>query len=424
MEVAGVNKITLYENKGVSLLRSVVEPEKLISISNSGTVDEFNYCVDVGFESEVEVGLNYTQLKKDKIEFYIQDFNKANRQLIERFQNSKCGYLIRVDFESGLNLLINNPMFFEETEKDFNKNSFVMSLAYKKQSELSYLDFSFENSLILTTTGGTVGITTENLETQSVDWGDGSKETLINNVEAINVYPALPIRNYDIILDNLNTTELLKVRNSNITGSIDLSTAISLYSLDFLLNNGITDIKFPENGVLMNVIQIGATGISNLDLSNTVISGRLDAGSIPSLISVSFKSSGNGIVNNLKFAGSGLTILDLTNVPISGTFDVSLSSNLSNLTFASSGNGSLSVFKAQLCDLPNIDFTVFANSDNVNITLQSNNFTATEHDNQLINLDATGWINGSLTIIAGNTARTAASDTAFNNLITKGWTIT
>lgn len=142
MEVAGVNKITLYENKGILLSRNVDNITILNSISNSGTIDVFDYCVDVNYSSDLEVGLNYTQLKKDAIEFFIQDFSKANRQLIERFQNSKCGYIVNIEYLSGLSLVIQEPLFFEETEKSFNNNSFVMTLAYKKETEKEYLELN------------------------------------------------------------------------------------------------------------------------------------------------------------------------------------------------------------------------------------------------------------------------------------------
>jgi len=99
-----------------------------------------------------------------------------------------------------------------------------------EEQKAEFKDYQGKNNLFLTTTGGTVGITTVNTETQSVTWGEGSKENLVDNVESTKVYPSLPVRNYQIKLDNWSTTSLVYASNSKLIGNIPESfyTAINL----------------------------------------------------------------------------------------------------------------------------------------------------------------------------------------------------
>lgn len=86
--------------------------------------------------------------------------------------------------------------------------------------------------------------------------------------------------------------------------------------------------------------------------------------------------------------------------------------------------GSITTFRIYGCAMPNINFNVFSNSDGCTIESYSNAMTSTEVDNQLINIDGTGWINGTLNIAGTNPGRTSNSDTEYANLISNGWTIT
>ena len=61
--------------------------------------------------------------------------------------------------------------------------------------------------------------------------------------------------------------------------------------------------------------------------------------------------------------------------------------------------------------------------DLANITIFNCNLSANSADNIIINLDNEGKSNGTLNL-TNNNGRTSLSDTAYNNLIVKGWTIT
>jgi hypothetical protein len=161
---------------------------------------------------------------------------------------------------------------------------------------------------------------------------------------------------------------------------------------------------------------------TSLDLSNVVFSSA----AVLLYINANFTNltmPSSGSINNFQCYFTSLSTINVSGVTISGIFIVRSQATLTSINLGV-GNGALTDFRINNTGLPNVDFSVFATSDGVSIQCQSCGWTATEHDNQLINLDATGWINGALNVITGNAARTAASDTAYNNLIANGWTIT
>ena len=214
--------------------------------------------------------------------------------------------------------------------------------------------------------------------------------------------------------------------NSNALTNADLSNMpirgnFSLHTLGFL-----SSITFASSGnglvTLWNTSTTALTVI-NLAIPNITVSTTFHCHSTISLVSLIFASSGNGVITQFFGYSCSYPALDFTNNPLGGDIRYYNNFSLTSVTHSSSGNGVLTKYYAYSTRIPNLDFTVFPTSDGVDIRLYSCSFTATEHDNQLINLDSTGWINGSLQILSGNTARTAASNTAHANLLGKGWSI-
>lgn len=163
------------------------------------------------------------------------------------------------------------------------------------------------------------------------------------------------------------------------------------------------------------------TGVINF--TNNPIGGTFYTYNNPNLTGFIFSLTGNTVITDFRIQNSGLAgTLELTNVPVGNIFWPH-DNNLTNILFSVLENTAL---LQGYCDdnaLQNLDFLNFPNSTPT-IRMFGNGMNAPEHDNQLINLDNTGWNNGTLQIIPGNTPRTAASDAAYNNLLVKGWTIT
>lgn len=190
-------------------------------------------------------------------------------------------------------------------------------------------------------------------------------------------------------------------------------------------NSNLASITFASSGnTKLTAFRAALCNLLSLDLSSVPIGTTFEVNNNTLLASITFASLGNTIVSKLIASTCNLSSLDLSNLPISGQVDISFNSNLASITFAGSGNAPINIFTMQNCNLPNIDFTIFGLNNSCTISQINNAFSSTEHDNQIINIDNTGAISGNLAILAGNNARTAASDTAYNSLIAKGWVIT
>lgn len=213
----------------------------------------------------------------------------------------------------------------------------------------------------------------------------------------------------------------------NFTGDFDLSN-ITVGGLFFIQSNpNLTGFIFATSGnsifTNFDASNCDITGIP--DFSNNPISGAFRIFSNPNMTNIIFATSGNALMTSA-FYGYNCDItgvLDVSNIPISANFIWRFNPNLTNVLFSATGNGAAGLFDNDNCSLQDLDFSNFTNSTPT-IEMDNNSMSAAEHDNQLINLNGTGWINGALDILTGNTARTSASDVAYNNLIANDWNIT
>jgi hypothetical protein len=219
----------------------------------------------------------------------------------------------------------------------------------------------------------------------------------------------------------------LRLQNNDISGTLDISNWLLSGILRVDGNASLTGFTFAPSGngtlSILYFQNCNITGSIDLATPDIKISNDVYGYNNAAFTGFAFATSGNSTIDNFRMYNCNIAAIDFSNVPIGNSAIFLLYSNpIASIIFAATGNGAILQAYLDSCQLPNIDFSVFATST-PNIRLQNNSFTATEHDNQLINLDATGWVNGILNILTGNTARTSASDTAYNNLITKGWTI-
>ncbi len=232
------------------------------------------------------------------------------------------------------------------------------------------------------------------------DWGDGGGDIpFVTNVELTKTYTVPGIKVAEIKGDFANITRF-RADNSKITAITNFQTG---HLTELILNNN---------------------SLTSLNLSNATVSGTFWLYSNSPLSSLIFATSGNGIISNVLLNGCNFSSLDFSNVGVQGAIQAA-GMGMTSVTFASSGNGALTgtcYFDGN--SLPGLDLSNFPSSTGITIRLANNSFTAGEHDNQLINNIPSSWVNSSLSIITGNTARTSASDAAYNNLIANGWAIT
>ena len=247
---------------------------------------------------------------------------------------------------------------------------------------------------------------------------------------------------YAYSIPTLNSITFASTGNALLTDIRIYSTGLSTINLAnnptggtnwFYDNPNLTTITFASTGnsPITSYRSYDCPNLSSIDFTNTPINGSLWSSNCASLTNLTF-----GVTNTkctfFDFSDCNLSTINLTNLPLdNGASGVNVqvdgNSGLGTFTLSSTGNNKLSNYNASSCNLPNQDFSVFTNSDGVTIQLQDNNMTSTEVDNQIINLGTTispTWANGTLNIAGTNAARTAASDTAYNNLIANGWSIT
>ena len=140
MQVAGIKNITLYENKDVAFsFPDISIHNEVNSILNSGTVDEINFCNDAKFKREIKRGENNKKLYTDTIEFYINDFTDVTLAIIKRLQVCRTGYIAKIEFLSGQIRIMQMPFFFNETERDFISDSYVLRASYRVNSNFNDL---------------------------------------------------------------------------------------------------------------------------------------------------------------------------------------------------------------------------------------------------------------------------------------------
>lgn len=172
--------------------------------------------------------------------------------------------------------------------------------------------------------------------------------------------------------------------------SIDVSNNVNLRVLRVHYNDiSVLDVS---SNTELEILECYATDITILDTSNCVYLIQLLTHST-NLTSLNVSNNVN--LENLRCQNTDLTSLDVSDC-------ISLTD--------------LRVFSSSLTDLDV--------SNNVNLTTlrcQTNPLTSTSKDNIYIDLYNHGLSNGTLVIDSG---RTAASDTARANLITKSWSIT
>jgi len=216
----------------------------------------------------------------------------------------------------------------------------------------------------------------------------------------------------------------INVASTGLIGTLDLSNNPVSGTFSSHTCPALTGITFAaSNTILTSLYLYGSNLTGGFSLASVPVSGTVRINGNSLLTGITFASTGNGTVTTLNAYLCDLTgTLDLSNVPLAGVVSITNNANLTNVTFSSSGNGALTSFDAHDCALTNLDFSVFATSNGVYISLTDNNMSATEVDNQIISLDATGWTGGVINIDGNNAGSTAASAAAITSLMGKGWT--
>lgn len=191
---------------------------------------------------------------------------------------------------------------------------------------------------------------------------------------------------------NTNTFSLIRTRNCNITGAVDLTPLTDIASVDFSTNTLLTDISLNNSNTLTS-FTMHNTGLSgSIDISNiTSIGGSIDIYQCPALTNVIFPTTTTASTSikgyNSNFTGTlnlsmftqlsgildfddntlmtGVTLpattgrftqIDFTNCNLTGIVDFSMLSNFTNiLTISGNTNLTAITFPTTSQDIRHID---------------------------------------------------------------------
>jgi len=311
------------------------------------------------------------------------------------------------------------------TDFDISDNEYV--------GNLNIIDAPVTGSLLVYSNPGLSGIdfslfgngTLTNLRFQSCDFTGRIDLGNVNISGTIFAFSNPNFTGFDFSTSGNGVVSSLNAGNCNITGILVLTNVRITNGLTILNNPLLTGVSFATSGNGQTEISAQNCNLTGpLILTNLPVKGSMRIETNPLLTGISFATSGNATLSGFRFQGCDITgVFDWSNLPVAGFIIGTGNANMTNVLFSATSNGVLTHFLMDGCNLTNLDFSTFPTSTPT-ITLTNNSFTATEHDNQLINLAATGWLNGTLNITTGNTARTSASDIAYNTLIANGWAIT
>jgi hypothetical protein len=238
----------------------------------------------------------------------------------------------------------------------------------------------------------------------TIDWGDGTSSAVTCN---------------GVLQVHTHTYGGLGIYTIRVLGTVHLITDFLCYSQSWV-SGDIASLS-------------GLVDLTYLSLSSTLVTG--DIASLSGMVDLTYLNLSNTAVSGDIAALSGmvdLTTLGLFSTGVSG--DITSLSGLVDLTYLNLRSTLVTGDIASLSGL--VDLTVlYLHSTSVsdytstplpawpgcNIRIYNLGLSSTEIDNFLIDLADGVGAGGSLTYIAGNSARTAASDTAVAALSAAGW---
>lgn len=234
----------------------------------------------------------------------------------------------------------------------------------------------------------------------------------------------------------LNITSLLLDNNSKII-DLDVSGFGSKFGGLFRAHTCalLESITVPTSTRAVTIEAYGNPNIPNIDVSTLTglgVTARFDSSGYQTITLPTTSVTASNFVVLYAYNSNITGVQDCT--PLANNFAGLIywygNPNLTGFLFPTSNNVVVGI-NISNCSLASLNITPLTGAnDNIVISLQNNLFTASAVNKLLADLDAKGWINGSLNIGGtGNAAPDGTSGgydglTAKANLVAKGWNIT
>ena len=244
VEQAGVYKITLIENKGVSVTRS---GDSITDISGTGQTIELENEQELALDFTPERGKNTRLLFQYQLNYKAFDLSKETKAIINQVKRSIYGWLAKVEFYNKDVKIILSPLRFDTGNVNNNvSNHYDLSLS---NSVLGQKMVAFTppdlTAMIVTVDASvsqsiTLGLNVATGEQGLIKWGDGSETDIIYSpsdyTDYSYTYTGSEVHDIEI---TLNITAFRIINFSNITingGEISQLTALTYLYLHSLPN--------------------------------------------------------------------------------------------------------------------------------------------------------------------------------------------
>lgn len=144
MSQAGVYKISLYENKGVSF--TYPDASDLFSVTgltNTGEVIEITNDQRIDFDFDIKTGDNAKILFDYTLKFFLFDLTVATIQEAQKIKESVYGWLLLVTFYDGTTKFYNVPFFCPDDAPIKIQDSMAFEVTLKNRVPSSLFFFNY-----------------------------------------------------------------------------------------------------------------------------------------------------------------------------------------------------------------------------------------------------------------------------------------
>jgi len=138
-EILGINKIVLYENKGVKFIRPDIAVQNEVNFIWSGSE---NYVIDYPnlpkCERFVDYSANYEPNFNDKFSFVL--FGNDNNKNINSIRKNRNGFIVEIQTVTGESFVFQSPIFvIGVSELSQDVKSWQVEMNYRQPTFKDYL---------------------------------------------------------------------------------------------------------------------------------------------------------------------------------------------------------------------------------------------------------------------------------------------
>ena len=134
MQQAGFWKLDLYEDKDLTYL--FLDADTIVNLATSGELLQFNNADEPKLNTNPIMNANYFQAFDYKIEFFIEDYNEAAIEMLQKISESIYGFRPLLYFYDARLEFLDETFFIEETSINPNDSfNFFVKMSTRQPSK-------------------------------------------------------------------------------------------------------------------------------------------------------------------------------------------------------------------------------------------------------------------------------------------------